>query len=77
MIKRSLTLAGHRTSLALEAQFWEALEEMAAQNSLSMIELLSRIDAQRSTSNMSSAVRLAVLSHFRQRDSHAPTDLST
>jgi len=65
VLKRSLTLAGHKTSLALEAEFWDALEEMARDQNTTVPGLISNIDAARTTNNMSSAVRLAVLDHFR------------
>lgn len=66
MQKRSLTLAGHKTSLALEPRFWEALEEIAAEEKTSLPALIARIDTGRKTGNLSSAVRLAVLEHFRR-----------
>ncbi len=65
MLKRSLTLAGHRTSLALEAEYWDALEEIARIQNITVPALISRIDAERTTQNMSSAVRLAVLAFYR------------
>jgi predicted DNA-binding ribbon-helix-helix protein len=66
MQKRSLSLAGHKTSLALEPQFWEALEEMAEAKNTSVPALIARIDTERQTENLSSAVRLAVLLYFRR-----------
>jgi predicted DNA-binding ribbon-helix-helix protein len=65
--KRSLTIAGHRTSLALEPEFWDCLEAMAAANDLPLPQLIQQIDEARSSSNLSSAVRLAVLHWYRQR----------
>jgi predicted DNA-binding ribbon-helix-helix protein len=65
--KRSLSLAGHRTSLALEPEFWAALEDMAAERSVSLAALISDIDVRRQGSNLSSAVRIEVLSWARQR----------
>ena len=65
LLKRSLTLAGHKTSLALEAEFWEVLEEIADIENTTLAALVSKIDAQRTTNNMSSAVRLAVLAYCR------------
>ena len=75
MLKRSLTLAGHRTSLALEAEYWHALEEIARIQNVTVPVLLGRIDAERTTHNMSSAVRLAVLEYYRNRSDLA--DIST
>ena len=67
MQKRSLTLAGHPTSLALEPEFWAALEDMAAQRGVPVAGLISMIDAERQGDNLSSAVRVAVLSWARGR----------
>ena len=67
MQKRSLTIAGHRTSLALEPEFWDGLEAMAAASDLPLPQLLQQIDEARSSSNLSSEVRLAVLHWYRQR----------
>jgi predicted DNA-binding ribbon-helix-helix protein len=55
-IKRSVTLAGHRTSISLEPVFWALLEEEAARKSLSINQFVSQIDYAR-TSNLSSAIR--------------------
>jgi len=65
MQKRSLTLAGHKTSLALEKEFWEALDQIASDSGTTIARLISRIDAARQTRNLSSAVRIFVLIHFR------------
>lgn len=64
--KRSVTLAGHRTSLSLEAEFWEALKAAARAESLSLNALIARIDAQR-TGNLSSAVRVYLLRRAQGR----------
>jgi predicted DNA-binding ribbon-helix-helix protein len=63
--KRSLTLAGHKTSLALEPEFWAALKEMAAERSVPLTNLIRTIDQERRSENLSSAVRVAVLSWAR------------
>jgi predicted DNA-binding ribbon-helix-helix protein len=67
MDKRSLTIAGHRTSLALEPEFWAALEEIAVHRGLSLPRLVAEIDRDRPAVNLASAVRLTVLDHFRAR----------
>lgn len=67
MEKRSLSIAGHRTSIALEPQFWAALAEMAAENGQTMAALIKSIDEKRETANLSSAARLAVLQWYQQR----------
>ncbi|WP_319775599.1 ribbon-helix-helix domain-containing protein [Breoghania sp.] len=64
--KRSLTLHGHRTSLALEPEFWSALEEIARSRSQSLAATIAQIDDNRANdAALASAVRLAVLAHYR------------
>lgn len=60
-LKRSLTISGHRTSLSLEPEFWEALRKAAAERKLSLAELVSEIDQTRGERNLSSAVRVWLL----------------
>ncbi len=68
MEKRSLSIAGHRTSIALEADFWAGLEAMAAARGLPLAALIREIDEGRDAPNLSSAVRVAVLAWYRDRD---------
>jgi predicted DNA-binding ribbon-helix-helix protein len=63
--KHSVRIAGHATSVSLEAAFWEALCEIAARRGLSVNALLSRIDVERDGS-LSSAIRLHVLESCRR-----------
>jgi predicted DNA-binding ribbon-helix-helix protein len=63
--KRSIRIAGHRTSVALEAPFWEALQRLAAQRGLSLAALVGEIDASRAATNLASALRLYVLDHAK------------
>jgi predicted DNA-binding ribbon-helix-helix protein len=65
--KRSLTIAGHRTSIAIEREFWTGLEAMALAGGQSIAALIAEIDQQREAPNLSSAVRLAVLAWYRDR----------
>jgi len=67
MDKRSLSIAGHRTSIALEPEFWAALDEMAAEKSQTLAGLIRDIDENRQTANLSSATRLAVLRWYKQK----------
>lgn len=67
MDKRSLSIAGHRTSIALEPEFWAALEAMAAEKAQPMASLIRDIDENRQTENLSSAARLAVLRWYQRR----------
>lgn len=61
MKKRSLTIAGHHTSIALEPEFWAALEALAAKRELRLVALIEEIDREREGPNLSSALRVAVL----------------
>jgi predicted DNA-binding ribbon-helix-helix protein len=60
-IKRSVSIAGHRTSLSLEPEFWDALQRAAAEESTSLASLIAVIDARRGPRNLSSAVRVWLL----------------
>jgi len=60
--KRSLTLEGHRTSLALEPEFWDGLAALAATRGMSLPRTVAEIDRGRGGRGLASAVRLAVLS---------------
>jgi predicted DNA-binding ribbon-helix-helix protein len=65
--KRSFTIAGHRTSISLEAPFWNALRDIAAEASLSMAQLVAQIDTARGRTNLSSAVRVHILDHYQKQ----------
>jgi predicted DNA-binding ribbon-helix-helix protein len=65
-VKRSFTISGHRTSISLEAPFWEALKAIAAEEKASVASLIGRIDAARGKSGLSSAVRVWILEHYRE-----------
>ena len=62
--KRSVTIAGHRTSISLEDEFWSELVRIAAKRNMSLNGLISKIDESRST-NLSSAIRLHVLANVK------------
>ncbi len=66
-IKRSVTLAGHRTSLSVEAEFWDALKEIGEADGKSLTRLLTEIDATCGRQNLSSALRVFILERFRQK----------
>ena len=59
--KRSVVIAGHKTSVSLEDAFWHALKEVAAQRDMTLSELIGAVDADREHGNLSSAIRLFVL----------------
>jgi predicted DNA-binding ribbon-helix-helix protein len=67
VIKRSIVIAGHRTSVSLEDAFWKALKEIAQARHCSLAELIASIDDGRRTDNLSSAIRVFVLDHYRAR----------
>ncbi|WNJ92430.1 ribbon-helix-helix domain-containing protein [Bosea sp. 685] len=64
--KHSLSIAGHRTSVSLEDPFWTALKEIAATEGCTMAALIAEIDSRREGNNLSSALRLHVLAHYRR-----------
>ncbi|MGQ0742068.1 MAG: ribbon-helix-helix domain-containing protein [Alphaproteobacteria bacterium] len=59
--KRSFSIAGHRTSIALEAEFWTALESQAREDRVPLVTLVKRIDAARGERNLASALRVYAL----------------
>ncbi len=62
MEKRSMTIAGHRTSVALEPEFWAAIDALAARRGLALAALVAEIDGARSPDrNLASALRVAAL----------------
>lgn len=69
-IKRSFAIKGHRTSISLEAAFWDALKDAAAEDGIALATLVAQIDDTRGTGGLSSAVRIWLLDRYRQRASH-------
>jgi predicted DNA-binding ribbon-helix-helix protein len=65
VVKRSIVIAGHKTSVSLEDAFWKALKEIAFGRDLTLSEMVAAIDSARAHGNLSSAIRLFVLDHFR------------
>ena len=63
--KHSIVLAGHKTSVSLEDAFWKSLREIAGGRDASLSKLLEEIDAERKFANLSSAIRLFILGHYR------------
>jgi predicted DNA-binding ribbon-helix-helix protein len=66
IVKRSVSIAGHRTSVSLEAPFWDALRCIAAARARSVQSLISEIDAGRDGQNLSSALRVFVLRSMQE-----------
>jgi predicted DNA-binding ribbon-helix-helix protein len=63
--KRSVVVAGHKSSVSLEVEFWNALKEIASLNKQTLSEIVDQIDMSRGQSNLSSAIRLFVLAHYQ------------
>ena len=61
VVKHSVVIAGHRTSVSLEDAFWRALKDIATQEGISLAALIARVDAGRGEANLSSALRVFVL----------------
>ncbi len=66
-LKRSVRIAGHRTSLSVEPQFWEALAAIARRRKASLATIIAEIDGRRGDTNLSSAVRLYILAEIQNR----------
>jgi predicted DNA-binding ribbon-helix-helix protein len=74
VVKRSIRIAGHKTSISLEDDFWRALKEIAGERHKSLSALVAAIEGDRQHSNLSSAIRLFVLEFYRSRFSSKPGD---
>jgi predicted DNA-binding ribbon-helix-helix protein len=77
IVKRSIVIAGHKTSVSLEEPFWAALKQIASTRSTTLSDLVHHIDVEKqagrgNASNLSSAIRLFVLDYYRERDRAAP-----
>ena len=71
VVKRSVAIACHRTSISLEAPFWTELHEIARQRGRSAQALIAEIDAGRAGQNLSSAIRVFVLAAVKTRGAGA------
>ena len=67
VVKRSVRLAGHKTSVSLEDAFWNALKEIAEKRLMTLRDLIGTIDSQRQQRNLSSALRVFVLEFYRSQ----------
>ena len=65
VVKRSIVIDGHKTSVSLEDAFWDQLKEIAHVQRVTLSKLVATIDETRQHGNLSSAIRLFVLEHFR------------
>lgn len=67
VVKRSVVVGGHKTSVSLEDAFWTSLKDIATRRGMTLSSQIDTIDRDRKTNNLSSAIRLFVLDHFRTR----------
>jgi predicted DNA-binding ribbon-helix-helix protein len=67
VVKRSIVVAGHKTSVSLEEAFWNGMKEISGLRNMTLSELVGEIDNNRQQGNLSSAIRLFVLDHFKAR----------
>ena len=67
VVKRSIVVAGHKTSVSLEEAFWNGMKEISGLRDMTLSELVGEIDSNRQQGNLSSAIRLFVLDYFRTR----------
>jgi predicted DNA-binding ribbon-helix-helix protein len=66
VIKRSIVIGGHRTSVSLEDDFWLGLKSIAQNQSVHLSDIVRNIDSERQHCNLSSAIRLYVFAHFHK-----------
>ena len=74
VVKRSIVVAGHKTSVSLEEAFWNGMKEISGLRNMTLSELVGEIDGNRQQGNLSSAIRLFVLDYFRSRATPPITD---
>jgi len=75
VVKRSIVVAGHKTSVSLEEAFWISMKEISASRDMTLSDMVSEIDKGRAQGNLSSAIRLFVLDYYRSRA--LPQDIAT
>lgn len=71
VVKRSIVIDGHKTSVSLEDAFWTDLKDIAYGQRVTLSELVAKIDGARQQGNLSSAIRLFVLQHFQNENKRA------
>ena len=72
VVKRSIVIAGHKTSVSLEDAFWKGLKEIAGGRDMTLSDLVAAIDSERQHGNLSSAIRLFVLDYYRSQARDEP-----
>ncbi len=73
VIKRSIVIDGHKTSVSLEDEFWDGLRELAEREAITLSTLVGNIDRVRTSCNLSSAIRVFVFNRLRARHDTADT----
>jgi predicted DNA-binding ribbon-helix-helix protein len=66
-VKRSFSIRGHRTSISLEGAFWDALKEQADKDKVPVARIVAEIDGKKGDTNLSSAIRVWILSRYRAK----------
>ena len=66
IVKRSIIIGSHKTSVSLEDAFWQGLRDIAASRQVTLSRLVAGIDTERQHGNLSSAIRLFVLDHYKK-----------
>ena len=74
VVKRSIVIAGHKTSVSLEDAFWTGLKDIATLRRVTLSDLVGSIDTDRRQGNLSSAIRLFVLDHYRNQSASKPNE---
>ena len=67
VVKRSIVVAGHKTSVSLEDAFWTGIKEIASGRNMTLSDLVTAVDSERQRGNLSSAIRLFVLDFYRSQ----------
>jgi predicted DNA-binding ribbon-helix-helix protein len=75
VVKRSIVIASHKTSVSLEDAFWKGLKDIATSRDMTLSEMVAAIDSERRHGNLSSAIRLFVLNHYRSQSQTAQEDV--
>ena len=71
VVKRSIVIANHKTSVSLEDAFWKGLKDIASDRDMTLSDLIASIDTERAHGNLSSAIRLFVLNYYRNKTAAA------
>ena len=67
VLKRSIVIAGHKTSVSVEDEFWDSFKEIASERGMTVAAMIGKIDHDREHANLSSAIRLFVLGVYRDQ----------